>query len=68
MKIYVATVEALRKKEIGAETEFTIKIENICSSSGHAQEGSGAAFVLTEISNVFSMKERTWSHPSAKCQ
>jgi len=68
MKIYVAALEALRKKKTGAETQFTTKIENICSSSRGAQEGSGAAFVLTEISNVFPMKERTWSHLSAKCQ
>ncbi len=26
MKIYVATVEALRKREIGDETQFTTKI------------------------------------------
>jgi hypothetical protein len=68
MKIYVAAVEALRKNKTGAETQCTIKIENICSSSGGAQEGSGTAFVSTEISNVFPMKERTWSHLSAKCQ
>ncbi len=27
MKIYVAAVEALRKKKTGAETQFTTKIE-----------------------------------------
>jgi hypothetical protein len=49
MKIYVAALEALRKKERQDETQFTTKIDGFLSLSPVYDEtqGSGAVFCLT---------------------
>jgi hypothetical protein len=61
VKIYVAAVEALRKKERQDETQFTTKIDGFlsfspyvffCIESGPVDDqtqGSGAAFSLLHI-------------------
>jgi hypothetical protein len=51
VKIYVAAVEALRKKERHAETQFPTKIDGFLSfikisPSVHQNQGCGAVFFL----------------------